>query len=59
MKKIILNTVDDLVVDFIYYARKEDEVLQRGIIEAYIQSGDVTIEEIVERFSKKLHDALK
>ena len=29
-RQIILDTVDDLVGDFLYYGRKEDDELPRG-----------------------------
>ena len=54
MKKIILDTVSDLVADFLYYDRKDDEGLPRGEIEKAISSGDVTIDEICDKFRKEL-----
>jgi hypothetical protein len=56
--KIILDNIDSLVADFLYYDRKEDEDLPRGVIETSIASGVVTIEEIVERFDLKLRAGL-
>ena len=50
IKESILLTVDDLVSDFLYYDRKEDETLSVGDIELAIKSGDVTIDEIVNKF---------
>lgn len=49
-RQIILDTVSDLVADFTYYDRKEDEELPRGAIEAAIERGDVTIDQIVDHF---------
>lgn len=54
MKKIILDTVSDLVADFYYYDRKEDEELPRGAIEAAIERGEITVDEIVEHFRATL-----
>lgn len=54
----ILDTVDDLVTNFLYYDRKEDEELPRGAIEAAIQSGEISVIEIVSYFSDKLKDGL-
>ncbi len=49
-RETILDTVDDLVSDFLYYDRKEDEDLPRGEIEAAIEAGEVTIDDLVARF---------
>ena len=49
-KQIIENTVDDLVADFLYYDRSEDEDLPRGAIEKAIASGIVTVDSVVARF---------
>ena len=54
IKESILLTVDDLVSDFLYYDRKEDEELPRGEIEKAINNGDITIDEIVNYFKLKL-----
>ena len=54
----ILGTVDDLVADFLYYDRKEDENLPRGAIEAAILEGEITPELIAERFTFGLMEAL-
>lgn len=50
----VLGTVDDLVGDFLYYGRKEDEDLPRGEIERLIGKGSLTVDEIVERFRSAL-----
>ena len=47
MKQIILDTVKDLVGDFLYYDRKEDESLPMNAIESAIESKDITIDEII------------
>lgn len=54
MKELILSNVRDLVSDFLYYDRKEDEDLSSEDIGAAIGSGEVTIEELVEAFRKEL-----
>jgi len=54
----ILLTIDDFIGDFLYYDRKEDEDLPRGEIEAAIKAGEVTVEQIVERFDKALRQGL-
>lgn len=58
IKKLIATTVDDLVGDFLYYDRKEDEELERGAIEAAIEDGVITEEEIVEMFRTSLRKGL-
>ena len=59
MKQKIINTIDDVVSDFLYYDRKEDEELPRGAIEKAIKSGDITYGEIVERFKEQLLKGLE
>lgn len=54
----ILATVDDMIADFLYYGRKEDEDLPQGEIEAAIEAGEITVENIVERFAEKLSEGL-
>lgn len=54
----ILNIVDDLVSDFLYYDRKEDEDLPRGAIEEAVRAGEVTVDEIVEKFRATLQPHL-
>ena len=59
MKDIILNTVDDLVSDFLYYDRKEDENLPRGSIEKAIKKGKISVKEIVDHFESQLKIGLE
>jgi len=54
MKDLILGYVEDLVGDFLYYSRKEDEDLPVGGIEKAIEKGQVTVDEIVERFRETI-----
>lgn len=49
-RELILTTVDDAVSNLLYYNRKEDEDLPRGAIEAAIEAGEITVDEIVEHF---------
>ena len=56
MRKIIINTVTDLVSDFLYYDRKEDEELGRGAIEMAIRQSDITLDEIVQVFRGKIEE---
>lgn len=57
-KEILADTVADLVGQLLYYDRKEDEELPRGAIEAMIDKGVVTREEIVELFKVELFKGL-
>lgn len=53
-REIILATMSDLVADFLYYDRKEDQNLPRGEIEAAIESGEVTVDELAAAFRSGL-----
>lgn len=50
----ILNIVADLVSNFLYYDRKEDEDMGVGEIDSAIIKGEITIDEIVSHFKKNL-----
>ncbi len=54
MKKYITNTILDLVSNFIYYDRKEDENLPRGAIEKAVENGVITVDEMIEIFALEL-----
>ena len=58
MRDNILNNVDDLVSDFLYYDRKEDEDLPRGAIEAAIANKEISVDEIAAFFKAKLISGL-
>jgi hypothetical protein len=49
-KARVLGVLEDLVSNFLYYDRKEDENLPVGAIEKMIASGELTIDEIVNAF---------
>ena len=53
-KDVILGVVGDLVSDFMYYDRKEDEDLPRGAIEKALTIGVLTVDEIVETFREEM-----
>lgn len=59
MKDNILRTVNDLVSNFLYYDRKEDEELPRGAILEAVKKGEITEDEIVQRFRERLHAGLE
>ena len=58
--ELILDAVvPDLVGAFLYYNRKEDEDLPLGEIESAIEAGELTVDDIVERFRAELVEVLK
>lgn len=54
MKQKILNTINDLCSDFLYYDRKEDEDLSMEQLNQAVNSGEITIDEMVTEFRKNL-----
>ena len=55
----ILAVTDDLVTDFLYYDRKECSYLPMNEIEEAILNNEITIEEIIDKFSEELREGLK
>jgi hypothetical protein len=55
----ILDEVTDLVSNFLYYDRKEDEELPRGAIEQAIANREVTVDEIGYLFKAKIDEGLR
>lgn len=58
-KQLILDTIDGLVANFLYYNRKEDEDLPRGAIDEAIRSGEITEVEIVAKFEECLNTGIE
>ena len=58
MKDKILNTVSDLVTNFVYYDRREDETLNSEQLYQAIRKGVVSIDEITSRFRNELISAI-
>lgn len=56
LRELILGNIDDLIADYLYYDRKEDEDLPRGVIEKAVEDKIITIEEMVARFESTLRD---
>lgn len=54
IKRLIFNTIADLVSDFLYYDRKDDELLPMGKIERFLKADLITEEEIIACFKKNL-----
>lgn len=57
LRETIMVRVDDLVINFVYYDRKEDDELSAADLESAISCGQVTVDEIVERFRVQLREA--
>ena len=58
MKRAILDTISDLVVNFLYYDRKEDEELPRGAIQEAVANGEISIDEMISAFAAELREGL-
>ena len=54
----IENTIEDLVSDFLYYDRKEDEDLPIWAIQKAIKDGLITKEQIIKKFEESLNEGL-
>lgn len=59
MKKLILATISDLCINFLYYDRKEDEELGVDELKNAVKDGEITIDEMVNEFRKNLEQSLK
>ena len=47
-RETVLTTFSDTMAKFMYYDRKEDLDLPPGAIEAAIQAGEVTVDELIQ-----------
>lgn len=54
VKQAILDTISDLCSDFLYYGRKEDEVLTSDELKKAVDENQITIDEMVEAFRAHL-----
>jgi len=59
IRENIFNTISDLVLDLMYYDRKEDETLPRGDIEKAVHNKYISIDEMVSEFRENLVKALE
>lgn len=57
-RELILNVIETVVMNFMYYDRKEDEDLQNGDIESAIEAGEISLEEIVQKFKECIEQSL-
>lgn len=51
--------ISDLIADFLYYDRKQDNNLPRGEIERMVTDGEITIDDMVESFRTHLTEGLQ
>jgi hypothetical protein len=57
-KELIITTVQDMVSKFLYYDRKDDEELPRGVIEDAVENDIISVDEIIAAFEKELRARL-
>lgn len=55
----ILAVVSDLVTNLLYYDRKESDYLEMGEIEAAVEAGEISWQEIKNAFRKELPDRVE
>jgi hypothetical protein len=55
---LILDAAHDAGVDFLYYDRKHDEDLIVGVIENYISSGSISVDDIVASFRRAIEEGI-
>ena len=54
----ILDHIPDVIGEFLYYDRKEDDDLPVGAIEEAIKAGEITVDEIAVAFTESLRRGL-
>jgi hypothetical protein len=58
-RDLILACIEDAVSDLLYYDRKEDEDLPSGAIEAAVEAGEITVDDMVARFRVALQEGMR
>jgi hypothetical protein len=58
-KRHALLLIGDLLSNYFYYDRKGDEDLSADEMQELIESGNLTPEELVEAFSKKIPEVME
>jgi len=58
-RDVIMDTLSDLVTDFLYYDRKEDGALPMDAIEEAVAAGEVSVDEMVRAFRHHLEKDLR
>jgi hypothetical protein len=56
VKQTILDTIDDLCSNFLYYDRKEDEDLTMELLNKAVEDGEITVKEMVDKFESCLRN---
>lgn len=59
MKEHTRGVISDLVSNFLYYDRKEDEDLPKGAIDKAVKRGEITVDEMVQAFREELEKGLQ
>lgn len=55
-KGLILNKIEDMCSNFLYYDRKEDQELGIDRLNEAVNNGDITIKEMVDKFEESLRN---
>lgn len=58
-KEYVNDVIGDMIADFLYYDRKEDDILPQGKIDEMVEAGEITVDEMVEVFRFHLTEGLK
>lgn len=59
LRQKISNTISDLVVDFLYYDRKEDDELGVGDVDQAVKDDVISVDEMVYLFRNALVKGLE
>jgi hypothetical protein len=59
LRELVIGTVSDMVIDFLYYDRKDDDELSYDDVAHAFESGVVTVEEVVAEFDRRLREDLR
>jgi hypothetical protein len=54
-KEKVFGLIDDLFMNWLYYDRKECEDFDPGDIEDLVSKGEITKQEIIDRFMKNIN----
>lgn len=54
INQLIKDAISDLVMDFAYYDRKEDEELTTELMHTAFRDGTITLDECVEAFRENM-----
>ena len=59
VKQLILDVIEDLCLDFVFYDRKEDEDLSVKKLNKAVEDRIITVDEMVEHFEDCLLNTFK